>query len=98
MPARIGNLEFALAVGFCGGVGSFFRGFRIYREYLLLQSTPQTPIRSIAMGLVRIHGKAVGEQLVNSPVSHSPCCFYQVRIEKWQDEGDRGRWLHYGSE
>lgn len=89
------NLDIALVVGFFGGVGSFFRGFRAYREYALLQNTPEIPIRSISMGLVRIHGKASSEQLVDSPVSHTPCCYYQVHIQKWT-EGDNGRWSHYG--
>jgi hypothetical protein len=98
MATNISNLDIGLLVGSFGGVGVFFRGFRIYREYLRVQGTPGIPIRSIAMGLVHIHGKAVSEQPVSSPVSHTPCCFYQVHIEKWKDEGDSGTWLHYGSE
>jgi len=98
MATSIGNLDIGLLIGFFGGVGSFFRGFRAYREYLLLQGTPGIPIRSIAMGLVRIHGKAASERLVTSPISHTPCCFYQVKIEKWKGEEENGRWLHYGAD
>ena len=98
MATSIGNLDIGLLVGFFGGVGWFFRGFRAYREYLLLQGTPGIPIRSIAMGLVRIHGKAASERLVTSPVSHTLCCFYQVSIEKSKDEGENGKWSHYGTE
>jgi hypothetical protein len=98
MATNISNLDIGLLVGSFGGVGSFFRGFRTYREYLRVQGTPGMPIRSVAMGLVRIHGKPTSEHLVNSPISHTPCCFYQVHIEKWKDQGDTGTWLHYGSE
>jgi hypothetical protein len=102
MAANIGGLDIALLVGFFGGVVSFFRGFRVYREYLLLQGTSEIPIRSIAMGLVRIHGNAASDHLLTSPVSHTPCCVYQVHIEKWRDEDEEahrsGAWLHYGSE
>jgi hypothetical protein len=94
----IGNLDFFLLMGFMGGIASFFRGFRNYRKYLLLQGTPGTPIRCIAMGLVRIHGKAASDHTVDSPISHSACCVYQVHIEKWKDEEDSGRWMHYGAD
>jgi hypothetical protein len=102
MATNIGYLDIGLLVGFLGGVGSFFRGFRIYREYLLLQGTSEIPIRSMAMGLVRIHGKAASDHLLTSPISQTPCCVYQVHIEKFRDEDvDSHRsaaWLHYGSE
>jgi hypothetical protein len=101
MATIIGNLDIALLVVFFGGIVTFFRGFRIYREYLLLQGTSQIPIRSMAMGLVRIHGKAVSDHLLTSPISHTPCCVYQVHIEKWRDEDENihqsAAWLHYGS-
>ncbi len=103
MAAHINNLDIGLVVGFFGGMGTFFRGFRIYRESRLLQDTPGTPIRSLAMGFVRIHGKAKSDRLASSPVSHTPCCFYTVEIEKWEkrkdSEGgeDSGIWSHYGA-
>ena len=101
MATIIGNLDIALVVVFFGGIVTFFRGFRVYREYLLLQGTSQIPIRSMAMGLVRIHGKAVSDRLLISPISHTPCCVYQVHIEKWRDEDENihqsAAWLHYGS-
>jgi len=92
------NLTVGPVAGFFGGLFLFFKGFRTYREYLRVQGTPGIPIRSIAMGLVRIHGKPTSEHLLNSPISHTPCCFYKVEIEKWKDEGESGTWLHYGSE
>lgn len=94
----IGNLDLFLLAGFVGGIASFFRGFRSYRKYLLLQGTPTTPIRSIAMGLVRIHGKATGDHTIESPIAHTACCVYQIHIEKWKDQEDRGRWMHYGAD
>lgn len=102
MATYIGSLDIGLLVGVFGGIVSFFRGFRIYREYLLLHGTSQIPIRSVAMGLVRIHGKAVSDHLLTSPISHTPCCVYQVHIEKFRDEDENihqsATWLHYGSE
>jgi hypothetical protein len=102
VSVTVDSLDVWLLVGVCGGVASFFKGFRAYREYLLLQGTSEIPIRSIAMGLVRVHGKATSDHPLTSPISHTPCCVYQVHIEKWRDENEEehrsGRWLHYGSE
>jgi len=52
-----GKLIVYLTLGFGFGIVSFFRGFKIYREYRILEDTPEVPIRSIAMGLAHIHGR-----------------------------------------
>lgn len=83
------------AIGFGGGIYYFFKGFRTFREYRVVEDTPEMPIRSIAMGLVRVHGKALGDELVSSPVAHTPCFFYKVDIEKWQQDKDGGHWSKY---
>lgn len=91
------DFDVAVAVGFGGGIFWFFKGFRVYREYRVLADTPEMPIRSIAMGLVEIHGKArpAAETLVNGPVSGMPCLFYRVDIERWVKDKQGGHWSHY---
>jgi hypothetical protein len=90
---------FFCSVGFAAGVYWFVKGFPSYREYRLLADTPEVPIRSIPMGLVRFHGKAWGEQVISSPVTRSPCLFYKVDIEKWLgDPKGGGSWRHYMSD
>ena len=54
------NLDRGAAVGVVAGLRWFSKGFRVYREHLVLADTPEIPIRSVAMGLVEIHGKARG--------------------------------------
>ena len=110
MATNIGNLDIGLVVGFFGGLWAFFQGFRAYSKSRLLQDTPETPIRSIAMGFVRIHGKAKSDQLVKSPVTHTPCCYYIVQIHKWEEfkdgrayssdeeRGPRAGWMPHGAE
>ncbi len=95
MSSDDGKLIAYCAVGFGAGIYWFFKGFRIYREYRVLADTPEMPIRSIPMGLVEIHGKARGNQLVNSPVSKTPCFFYKVDIERWVKDKDGGHWSRY---
>src|SRR5712692_2362381 len=85
----------ALMVGIGAGLFCFFKGFRIYRQYRVLADTPESPIHSISMGFVEVHGKAKPAQgrLVNSPVTRTPCLFYKVDI-KTIAEGD-GHWSHH---
>lgn len=92
------RLKVAAAVGFGAGLYWFFRGLWTFRKYRVIEDTPQTPIRSIAMGLVDVEGKAVGEPPITSPITRTPCFFYQVKIEKWTQTGDKpqdGVWRHY---
>jgi hypothetical protein len=83
-----------LMVGFGAGLHYFYKGFRTFREYRVLMDTPEIPIRSVAMGLVEIHGKARAVQPIASPVTRTPCCFYQVEIERWIRDKNGGHWSH----
>jgi hypothetical protein len=94
MSSHSTNVEVAAVVGFGAGLFWFFKGFRIFREYRVLADTPEIPIRSMAMGLVDIHGKAKGQQTVLSPVTKTPCFFYKVDIERWVRDKDGGHWSH----
>ena len=87
-----------LALGFGAGLCCFYQGFRTYREYRILMDTPEIPIRSMAMGLVEIHGKATGVPPVPSPVTRTPCFFYKVDIEHWVSDRNRGRWQHLATD
>lgn len=70
-------------IGFFLGLYWFFQGFSIFLRYKVVADTPVVPVRSVAMGLVQIHGKAVGEKTLLSPVSNQPCYLYKVDIERW---------------
>ena len=85
----------ALALGFFAGIWIFFKGFKVFREYKIVADTPRIPIRSAPLGLVRIRGKAQTEQVVPSPVSHTPCCFYKVEIDIWKTSEHSGGWHHF---
>jgi hypothetical protein len=82
------------AIGCGAGLVWFFQGFRVYRKYRILADTPEMPIHSIPMGLVEIHGKAKGDQLVPSPVTSTPCFFYKVDVERWVRGRRGGHWAH----
>ena len=87
-PAQ-GILMFVVFFGV--GLLLFIIGFRTYRRYRLMEDTPLAPIRSIPMGLVHVHGTADDDERLASPLTHTPCFYYKVEIEKWtkreKDEG-----------
>lgn len=88
--------------GFLGGIGFilglywFFKGFGIFREYKVIADTPLVPIRSVAMGRVQIHGRAIGEKTLRSPVSNQTCFLYKVTIDRFlAGRQGQGRWSPY---
>src|SRR5579864_2739301 len=85
----------ALLLIFGGGLWFFFKGFRVMREYKVIEDTPRMPIRSVPMGFVHIRGKAEATKLLNSPVSGTPCCFYKVVVEQWRSKNYGYEWVHH---
>jgi len=85
----------ALLLGTAAGALLFFKGFRTLREYKIVSDTPRIPIRSAPMGLVHIRGQAQSDQLIPSPITHTACCFYQVKIEHWKSDSHGGQWENY---
>jgi hypothetical protein len=84
----------ALILGFGFGLWTFFKGFRVMREYKVLEDTPRIPIRSASMGFVHIRGKAESNEILASPLSHTPCCFYKVVIDEWRSQGKSKTWVN----
>ena len=92
------KIDVWLTVGFGAGLYYFYKGFRVFREYRVLMDTPEIPIRSVAMGLVEIHGKATGTPAIPSPVTQTPCYFYKVDIEHWVQNKNGGSWQHLATD
>lgn len=87
----------ALLLGIGFGAFLFVKGFRTFREYKVVSDTPRMPIRSLAMGLAHVRGKAESEKLLTSPVTRTTCCFYRVNIERWESGRDGG-WKHHATD
>jgi hypothetical protein len=62
------------------GLAIFFNGFRRFRDYKINADTPEIPIGSVALGLVKIRGRAECDELVPAPFSRTLCCFYRTEI------------------
>jgi hypothetical protein len=90
MATDDGRLLLAAIVGFGGGIYTFLKGFREFRQYRLVADTPENHIRSIPMGLVKVRGEARAEETLLSPITHTPCHLFKVVVEEWRSDSDGG--------
>ncbi len=87
-PERLLYLFYlSFAAMFGSGIFLFLKGFRVYWQFRVLENIPLTAIRGLAMGLVRVCGRATGDEWLTSPVTRQPCYFYKVVVERWETSG-----------
>lgn len=79
-------------VGAGFGVFSFCRGFRVLRNKRLIENTPTSKCRSLAMGLAEVSGTAQGETKMPSLIGKIPCYCSQVRIERYVKRNKNSGW------
>lgn len=89
---------FALIGGFV-----FVLGFFKWRKLRVIRDTPRSKIRSMAMGVVEIHGSVEADQLIKSPFSKTECVYYKWEIKEYRrSSSSRGKsssykWVGVGS-
>ena len=76
------NMFFSiLAVGMTlAGPWLCYAGFKAWRIRRLLESTPTSRIRSMAMGIVELEGSVSERSRVSAPFSGRPCAYWEVEI------------------
>jgi hypothetical protein len=74
------------------GVLLFAYGFILYRRYKRLQDTPRINARSVAMGFVHVHGKTIATEVLESPITKVPCCYYSYSVEQWATGNKGSHW------
>jgi hypothetical protein len=75
------------AAGVILGPYFFLRGFRLLQRQRLIADTPRSTIRSAALGMVELSGKAVGPYILVAPLSQTNCLYYRLVIES-NPQGD----------
>ncbi|HEX5646760.1 MAG TPA: GIDE domain-containing protein [Nitrospira sp.] len=84
---------FYLIMGMVGGLGLIWHGWTVQQRKRLIECIPTSPIRSLALGLVEIHGRAEPEaELLTSPFGGLPCVFYAYTVEEQIRSGKHTRW------
>jgi E3 Ubiquitin ligase len=79
-----------LAAGIVAGCYLFLHGFTLLQRKRLMANTPRSTIRSAAIGLVEVSGRAAGPYTLISPLSQSECFYY--RAVAWQAKDEEKRW------
>ena len=72
-----------LVIGACAGIVFFVRGLKRQGWIRLIENIPTSTVRSVAIGLAEVKGKAhpFGETL-SSPLSKSLCVYYQYKVQE----------------
>jgi Zn-finger nucleic acid-binding protein len=82
-----------LTVGVMGGVGFSIYGFIMNNRKRLIESIPTSPVRSLAVGLVEVSGRAQPENgLLRAPFSGMPCVLFSYQVEERRASGKETRW------
>lgn len=88
------DLFTASFIGFFFGLVIFVKGLLWFRQKRLIENTPTSKIRSLAMGLVEIYGQVVpAGQILKGPFSGKECVYYKYAIEEYRQQGKSSRWV-----
>ena len=97
LVSDVGPLLWGL-VPIAAGLYFFSRGFSVLARRRLITSTPQSKIRSAAVGLVEVSGLAVGPHTVHAPISGLPCFYYRTIAWEHKDSGKSNDWQKVAEE
>ena len=75
-----------------GGPWLFWYGFRSMRIRRLIEATPTSRIRSMAMGLVELNGLVAERSRVTAPFSGHPCAYWEIEIATRSGRGQSQGW------
>jgi len=76
------------------GIIAFVKGFRWLSRKRLIENTPTSKVRSLAMGLVEVFGEAVPwKEKLEAPLSSKDCVYYKYLIEEYKSSGKSGHWV-----
>jgi Zn-finger nucleic acid-binding protein len=82
-----------LAFGTLAGIGLSAYGFVVNNRKRVIESIPTSAVRSLAVGLVEVSGRAQSEGVpLRAPFSGLPCVFYSYAVEERRRSGKETRW------
>ena len=89
------NETFFIATGFlalCFGLVAYFLGFGDWYDKRLLDCTPLSRCRSVALGPVVVSGKVGGPSPIPSLIGHLPSFISKVVVEEYRSNGKSRSW------
>jgi hypothetical protein len=89
MANPLWGIVFFMLLLFCMGAFVVIMGYRMLGRKRLIENTPTSTIRSIAMGLVELKGKAVAaKETLTAPLSGKKCFRYWWIVEELHHDKD----------
>jgi hypothetical protein len=82
--------------GFVAGWVLFIKGFKMLWAGRVVQNTPTSKIRSLAVGLVEISGTALQQYKLLAPFSKVRCVYYHSILQQWRRSHNSGKWVTIG--
>ena len=83
---------FIVIIGAAAGL-FYYAAFYYFRRKRLIENTPTSKVRSLAMGLVEVFGKAqMFKKLKKSPISKKDCVYYTLEVQEYVKSGKQGHW------
>ncbi len=81
--------------GFFAGIFLFIKGFQWLKQKRMIENTPTSKIRSIAMGPVEVNGSvSASEQgILKGPFTGQDCVYYKYKIEEYRRSGKNSHWV-----
>ncbi|MBN2142866.1 hypothetical protein JW711_06065 [Candidatus Woesearchaeota archaeon] len=85
---------FYAMAGFGFGAYLFYKGFAWFQQKRMIENTPTSKVRSIAMGRVEVYGEARVDKkfLVIAPFSGKKCVYCKWTVEEYRSNGKSGHW------
>ncbi len=80
-------------IGFGAGICAFFYGFTQLRRIRLIQNTPTSTVRGLAMGQVELEGVVRPVSVLSSPLTNTQCAAYAFSVEEYRRSGKSGSWV-----
>jgi hypothetical protein len=89
------DLIFPFILLFIGGIILLIWGLLSFKMKRLIENTPTSKIRSIAMGLVEIYGevKPLKDNILKSPFSNNDCVYYKYNVKELRQSGKSSSWV-----
>ncbi len=91
--ASDGALKLAL-FGIVGGIIFVWKAFHDFQKSQLIQNTPTSTVRGLAMGFAEVEGEVIPMQktLLVSPFTNKKCVYYHYTIEERRGSGKSAHW------
>ncbi len=90
-----GELFAYAVIGVFAGLVLLVLGLLWFRQKQLIENTPTSKVRSLAMGLVEIFGEVIPaeKRMLKSPFSGEDCIYYNYSVQELRQQGKTSTWV-----